>query len=128
MMLMSANSGRSGGVTFVHVLPLSCETCTQPSSDPAQSTPAFAGDSANAKIVAYHSGPYASRVIGPQNSPASGCEYVGVRSSVFGSCRVRSGLMISQLWPSFVVRCTYCEVTYSVFGSCGDTITGYVHQ
>src|ERR1035437_300503 len=107
MMLMSANSGMSGGVTFCHVLPLSCDTWTHPSSDPAQSTPAFAGDSAKAKIVAYHSGPYASRVIGPQYSCVSGCVYDGVCSSVFGSARVRSGLMICQLCPSFVVRCTY---------------------
>src|SRR5581483_7463046 len=114
---------RSGGVTFSQFLPLSRETCTQPSSEPVHRTPAFAGDSANAKIVAYHSGPYASRVIGPQYSPDSGWEYDGVCSSVFGSWRVRSGLTMSQLCPSFVVRWTYCDVTYNVFGSCGETIT-----
>ena len=103
-MLISANSGRSGGVTLPHALPLSRETWIHPSSDPAQSTPAFAGDSANAKIVAYHSGPYASRVMGPQYSSVFEFVYDGVCSSVFGSCRVRSGLTISQLCPSFVVR------------------------
>ena len=72
MMLTSANSGRSGGVTLFQVFPLSCEMWTQPSSEPAHSTPALAGDSANAKIVAYHSGPYASRVIGPQYSSVVG--------------------------------------------------------
>ena len=51
MMLMSAHSGRSGGVTFSHVPPLSCDTCTSPSSDPAHSSPACTGDSAKAKMV-----------------------------------------------------------------------------
>ena len=68
-----------------------------PSSDPAHRSPGSSGDSANAKIVAYHSGPYASRVIGPQYSPVSSSSYAGVGSSVLGSARVRSGLMISQL-------------------------------
>src|SRR5262245_21315291 len=104
MMLISANSGRSGGVTLSQVLPLSREAWTHPSSDPVQSTPALAGDSANAKIAAYHSGPYASRVMGPQYSSVFGLVYDGVCSSVFGSCRGRSGLTICQLCPSFVVR------------------------
>ena len=99
-----------------------------PSSEPDHSTPACAGDSANAKIVAYHSGPYASRVIGPQYSPGSGYAYDGVRSSVFGSARVRSGLMTSQLCPSSVDLCTYWDVRYSTSGSWGDVMMGYVHQ
>src|SRR5438309_5865943 len=104
MILISANSGRSGGVTLSQVLPLSRERWIHPSSDPAQSTPAFAGDSAKAKIVAYHSGPYASRVIGPQYSSVCELVYDGVCSSVFGSWRVRSGLTVSHPCPSFVVR------------------------
>src|SRR6478609_5300651 len=39
----------SFGVTFCHVLPLSRDTCTNPSSDPAHSTPFCFGDSANEK-------------------------------------------------------------------------------
>ena len=38
--------GRSGGVTFFHVLPLSRVTCTGPSLAPTQITPRSIGDSA----------------------------------------------------------------------------------
>src|SRR5512138_3446930 len=84
-----------GGVTFVHDFPPSRERCTRPSSDPAHSTSPFRGDSANAKIVAYHSVPVMSYVIGPPAGP-----------SVLGSCSVRSGLIGAQLSPSFVERKT----------------------
>src|SRR5437867_9250438 len=40
-----------GGVTFFQVLPSSRETCTSPSSLPAQRTPRWTGDSAKAKTV-----------------------------------------------------------------------------
>ena len=38
--------GRSGGVTFFHVFPLSRVTCTGPSLAPTQITPRSIGDSA----------------------------------------------------------------------------------
>src|ERR1051325_2984645 len=90
----------NGGVTFVHVLPRSRETCTRPSSEPAHSTSAVTGDSTNAKIVAYHSVPVMSYVIGPPAGP-----------SVLGSCSVRSPLIASQLSPSFIERKTRFAVT-----------------
>ena len=42
------HSGRSGGVTFCQLPPLSRDTWTRPSSEPAQSTPRSCGDSAKA--------------------------------------------------------------------------------
>src|SRR5688572_15587977 len=39
----------------------------------------------------------------------------------------RSGLIVCQLWPPFVVRCTCWLVTNNVFGSCGENSTGNVH-
>src|SRR5437763_16695888 len=103
-MLIKANSGRSGGGTLSHVVPLSRDTWIHPSSEPFHSTPALAGDSANAKIVAYHSRPYASRVLGPQYSSVFGLACDGVRPRVFGECRVRPGMLSCRLWPSLGVQ------------------------
>src|SRR5438132_3088118 len=89
------NFPANGGVTLVHVTLLSVDSCTRPSSDPAHRMFAEIGDSAKAKIVAYHSVPVMSYVIGP---PA--------RMSVFGSCRVKSWLIGSQLSPSLSERNT----------------------
>ena len=63
------NLPKAFGVTFFHVPPLSVDTCTSPSSLPVQSTPAFTGDSAKAKMVAYHSVPVMSPVTGPPLRP-----------------------------------------------------------
>src|SRR5690348_10447170 len=100
MIDMRVNLGIDGGVTFVHVFPRSRVTCTNPSSEPAHITSGLSGDSARAKTVAYHSVPVMSYVIGP---PAG--------TSVFGSCRVRSGLIASQLSPSLVDRKTRFAAT-----------------
>src|ERR1041384_7026105 len=99
MMDTRVNLPSVAGVTFVQVAPRSRDTCTRPSSDPAHSTSPVIGDSANAKIVAYHSVPVMSYVIGPPAGP-----------SVLGSCNVRSGLIGSQLSPSFVDRKTLFAV------------------
>src|SRR5687768_9297618 len=89
------HSGISGmfAVTFVHVLPLSRETWTRPSSLPAQSTPRSFGDSARAKMVQYTSTPVLSPVIGP---PDHFCFAL--------SFRVRSPLIGVQELPPSVVR------------------------
>ena len=63
-------------------------------------------------MVAYHSVPVMSPWIGPPDLP-----------NVAESWTVRSGEICVQLAPSSVDLCTYCDVTYSVFGSCGDSIT-----
>ena len=97
-MLTVPRSGISPGVTFVHVAPSSRETWTRPSSDPAHRTPCSSGETSNAKIVPYTSTPVLSFVIGP---PAYAC--------FVSSSRVRSGLIVSQLCPPFVERCTYCD-------------------
>jgi hypothetical protein len=70
----------------------------------------------SAKTVAYTSGMFMSRVIGPPEGP-----------SVFGSCRVRSGLIRRQLSPPSVVRQTCCDDTYSARGFTGEKRIGYVH-
>jgi hypothetical protein len=92
MMLTRPNSGMSFGVTFVHVLPPSRVTCTRPSSEPAQRTLTSVLPGPSANTVAYTSGLFMSLVIGPPDSP-----------SVFGSWRVRSPLILSQLCPPLVV-------------------------
>src|SRR5262245_46824835 len=115
-MLMRANSGRSFGVTFVQVFPPSRVSCTYPSSLPVQITFASCCDGAIVKIVAYVSTPVWSFVIGPPDGP-----------SVFGSCRVRSGLILVQLFPSVVLAQRCCEPTYSVFGPFREYTIGNVH-
>ena len=74
------------------------------------------GDGAIVNTVAYVSTPVWSSVMGPPDGPI-----------VDGSCRVRSGLIRSQLCPSFVVFQTCCEPTYSTRGSVGENTMGNVH-
>src|SRR5437870_8849564 len=81
--------------TLVHVLPSSFETCTTPSSLPAQRIPFCLGDSASAKTVQKISTPVLSPVIGP---PDHCC--------LFLSLRVRSPLIRVQFWPPLAVRKT----------------------
>ena len=81
-------------VTFVHVLPLSRVSCTWPSLVPAQINPFSSRDSAIAITVKAYSTPMLSPV-----SPPEICWRVL-------SLVDRSGLITSQLWPRFVVRCT----------------------
>ena len=51
MMLISAHSGRSGGVTLLQVWPPSSRDVDQPVVGAGPETPAACGDSASAKIV-----------------------------------------------------------------------------
>src|SRR5260370_40545621 len=46
---------------------------------------------------------------------------------VFGSPRVRSGLMAFHVWPSLVVRHKCCDEVYSTFESLGENTMGKVH-
>src|SRR5437867_9961000 len=64
-------------------------------------TLASRADGAMLNTVAYVSTPVLSSVIGPPEAPM-----------VFGSWRVRSGLIFVQLCPSFVDFQTCCEPTY----------------
>src|SRR5688572_2674078 len=116
MMLTRPNSGMSFGVTFAQVFPPSRVTFTSPSSDPAHRTLTSRFDGPRANTVAYTSGPFMSPVIGPPEWPI-----------VFGSCRVRSGLIRSQLCPPLVVFQTCCDEVYSTFGSTGEKMIGNVH-
>src|SRR5262245_50846516 len=100
MTLTVLYSGSPGGVMFCQLLPLSREICTRPSSLPAQSRPAVAGDSSNANTVEYTSTPVLSRVI--PSPPEKSCFFL--------SLRVRSGLIFSHVCPPSFDRCTYCEV------------------
>jgi hypothetical protein len=52
MPLISAHSGKSGGVTSCQLLPPSRLSWIKPSSEPAQKTPASCGDSMKEKTVA----------------------------------------------------------------------------
>src|SRR5262245_37641271 len=83
-----AGKPRMLGVTFAHVLPASCVTCTRPSSVPTHTTPAFTGDSAIVRMVVWNSAAVLSVTISP---PDDSCFVV--------SFVVRSGLITSQLWP-----------------------------
>src|ERR1700736_5209510 len=98
--------------TFVHVLPASRVTWTNPSLLPAQMTPDAIGDSAIAK-----SAQYTSWLSGP--SPGSG-------PCLLLSFVVRSVLMTLQLRPLSVVRCTYWLPAYAVWVSCGEIAIGAV--
>src|SRR5688500_2803518 len=113
---MRMYSGMSGGPTFVQFLPPSRVTWIRPSSEPVQMRFSSRGDGARVNTVAYVSTPVWSSVIGPPDGP-----------SVFGSARVRSGLMRSQLAPSLVERQTCCELVYRMFGFFGEKTIGNVH-
>src|SRR4051812_18698396 len=97
---MRANSSSPCGVTVFQFDPPSRVTETTPSSDPAQMTLPSFGDGAIVNTVAYVSTPVLSFVIIPPDDPI-----------VFGSCRVKSGLIFWKLWPSFVDFHTCCEPT-----------------
>src|SRR5215471_4012410 len=57
-----------------------------------------------------------SCVIGPPDGPI-----------VFGSWRVRSGLILSHVSPPLRVRQTCCAEVKSTTGSAGEKTIGYVH-
>src|SRR4051812_40957496 len=109
------NLGRSGGVTLAQSPPSFVDTCTRPSSDPDISTPCRCADTINENTVAYISAPAVSIVSGPETPNVSGSAYV------------RSGLIVSQLCPSSVVRKTLLPAVYSTLLSCGENTIGYVH-
>ena len=97
MLLTVPHSGRFGIflVTSLQLFPPSRVICTSPSLVPAQITPASFGDSAMAKTVPAYSTPMLSGV-----SPPEIC-------CLLLSFRVRSGLIICQLFPPSVVTWTY---------------------
>src|SRR5438046_2529318 len=101
-------------VTSVQVVAPSRVTCTRPSFDPAQSTPARTGDSASANSVA-PSNVYRLSVV----TPPELCWCVV-------SLRVRSGLITCQLEPPSVVTCTTWLPTYTFVCSCGEMAMGNV--
>src|SRR5437667_7286317 len=103
-------------VTSIHCAPPSRVTCTRPSFEPAQITPAppCAGDSAMANRVAPSNVMRLSVVTPPEL-----CWCVV-------SLRVRSGLITFQLAPPSVVRCTNWLPTYTRVWSCGEMAIGNV--
>ena len=83
-MTLIAAGGRFGGVTFVHVLPPSRVTCTQPVLVPTQITPALTGEGASAWIDPPARG-------GPRALPvgaAAGCAGGAPRAREVGADRV----------------------------------------
>src|ERR1051325_11470010 len=103
-------------VTSFQVAPPSRVTCTTPSFEPAQITPAppCAGDSASANSVAPSNVMRLSVVTPPE-----------LRWWVV-SFRVRSGLTTFQLAPPSVVRCTYWLPAYTFRWACGEIMIGNV--
>ena len=81
-------------VTLVHVLPLSRVSCTWPSLVPAQISPFSSRDSAIAITD--------ERVLDADVVAGEPARKL-LAGLVVGD---RSGLITSQLWPRFVVRCT----------------------
>src|SRR5215469_3318396 len=81
-------------VTLVQVFPASRVTCTNPSLVPAQITPGSLGDSVMANTTSAYSTPTLSGVRPPE---------ICWRDL---SLRVRSGLMMRQLFPPSDVICT----------------------
>src|SRR2546426_8310174 len=103
-------------VTSVQCAPPSLVTCTSPSFEPAQITPAplCAGDSASANSVAPSNVMRLSVVTPPEL-----CWCVV-------SLRVRSGLTTCQLAPPSVVTCTTWLPTYTFVWSWGEMAIGNV--
>ncbi len=87
---------RMRSMTLVQVAPPSRVTCTLPSSVPTQITPRSTGLGAMVMMVVWFSAPVASRV-SPPLSPAR---------CFSGSFVVRSGEMISHVFPPSLVLCT----------------------
>src|SRR3989441_11669480 len=116
MLVIFPHGGSLGmfAVTSVHDVPPSRVTCTRPSFDPAQITPACAGDSASAKSVAPSNVMRLSVVTPPEL-----CWCVV-------SLRVRSGLTTCQLAPPSVVTCTTWLPTYTFVWSWGEMAIGNV--
>src|SRR5215471_10716665 len=108
------HSGRLGIflVRLVQVLPPSRVNCSRPSLVPAQITPASLGDSAMANTTPAYSTPMLSGVRPPE---------LPIRLL---SLRVKSGLMICQLFPPSVVTCTCWLPTYTLLWSWGEMVTG----
>src|SRR5215467_13082004 len=108
------HSGRPGIflVRLVQFFPPSRVNCSRPSFVPAQITPASLGDSAMAKTTPAYSTPMLSGVRPPE---------LPIRVL---SLRVRSGLMICQLFPPSVVTCRYWLPTYTLLWSCGEMVIG----
>ena len=78
----------AGGVTFLHVFPLSRVIQTGPSFDPVQNTPGSRRDERIEYSAAYTSSPVMSRVIGSRNptkTSASGFAAATYQNSLFGS-------------------------------------------
>src|SRR5205814_8571236 len=96
------------------VVPPSRVTCTRPSFEPAQITPACTGDSASANSVAPSNVIRLSVVTPPEL-----CWWLV-------SLRVRSGLTTFQLAPPSLVTCTYWLPTYTRRWSCGEIMIGKV--
>src|SRR6185312_3602219 len=115
-MLTVPHSGMAFGVTFSQCWPPSRVRCTRPSSLPAQIRPFCNGDSTTEKIVSYTSTPVLSLVMAP---PEDCCLLL--------SLRVRSGLMMFQLMPPFVVLNRTSPAKYIVCGSWGENTIGSVH-
>src|SRR5690348_12944515 len=93
--LLHGGSFGMPAVTLTHVAPASRETCTRPSFEPTQITPACTGDSAMANRVAPSNVIRLSVVTPPEL-----CWCVV-------SFRVRSGLSTFQLAPPSAVTWTY---------------------
>src|SRR4030095_279714 len=104
--------GRFGGVTFVHVLPLSRVTWIKPVLAPTHITPAVTGERARVVIDP----PGAGAPTPPAGAPASGGGPPG------GAARSR--LIVRQVSPRSVDASTCCAAMYIVCGSPGENASG----
>src|SRR6266566_1792576 len=100
--------------TLVQCAPPSRVTCTSPSFDPVQITPASSGDSAMASRFA------------PSNVMRLSVDTPPELCWCVVSLRVRSGLITFQLEPPSVVTCTTWLPTYTFVCSCGEIAMGNV--
>src|SRR5450432_1096192 len=117
-MLLIVPHGRMPGMFAVRLLqlfPPSRVSWTTPSFVPAQISPFVIGDSA----IANTTSPYSTPMLSGVRPPEIFCFDL--------SLRVRSGLMIVQLFPPSVVWCTNWLPTYTVLWSCGEIVSGKVH-
>src|ERR1700734_2118043 len=100
--------------TLTHVLPPSLVRLTWPSLLPVQMTPFCLGDGA----IAISASPYSGPMLSPVNPPDEPCLLL--------SLRVRSGLMICQLWPASLVSCTNWLPAHTLLWSNGSMASGKV--
>src|SRR5579863_6080843 len=107
------HAGKLLGVTSCHVVPLSAVRWINPLLVPAHRTPSRTGDAASAVIA-----------FGRSKRGRWPVAFAALLSFVAAGRSVRSGLIVSQLWPPFNVSITYCVPRYNACGFSGENRSG----